>query len=296
MGIALVVVSLLFACSYYPLCEAKVGYCIEVTVNNSTMSSSWSRCQSTVPLSFNTETRITGTGNFSRRQSLDGFAKIGMKEALHGDQGKLTLSDLLSLSSRVDWIEINEVVENESRYLNINASDHYTIKINESIPTSLYIKQNLLYQGRGMYARNRYTNDDNNILTSYYGTQLLKSVVSLGMLAPRAYTFADVTPARATETVLEKRGVAFKLSSTSNRYSGFGVSSKDGFIEETYWGSFKLAKTVTSQLNYTYFDYSEDSGDYIPCCADASLYQAKYEDTALSADAIFNCTCFKVSP
>ena len=284
--------------AFFPFCAAKVGYCIEVTVNNSTMSSSWGRCQSTVPLTCQTVTKISGNGNFSRYESIEGFAKIGLKELSHGNQGKLVLSDLLSVSSRVNWIEINEVSINESpNLLNEVGYDHYTIKINESIPTTIYNKQNILYQGKGMRVKNNYINNNDKIVTNYFGTRLSKSVTSLGILSPRSYIFADITPARTLETVLENRGVAFKLESNSNQYSGFGFASDNSFIEQTYWGAFKLNKIISNIHSYNYSDNSEMMPDVIPCCPDASqnipLYQLADRDFGLNIENIFNCTCFK---
>ncbi|MGB9924004.1 MAG: hypothetical protein ACPLLR_03335 [Methanothrix sp.] len=288
---AALAVSLLLI-SALPLCDAQVGYCIDVTVNNSTMSSSWSRCQSTVPLFFNAETRVTGNGNFSRHVSVDGFAKIGLNEASHGGQGRLVMSDLLSLSSQVDWIEINEAVINESLYIPIKGQDRYTVKINESLPTNVYSKQSILYRGKGMYAKNVYMNDDKKISTSYHATDLLKSVASVGILAPQAYVFADVTPARALQAVFEKRGMAFALTSTSDLYSGFSFVSDDAFIDEAYVGKFKMKKVITTQLNYTYPDIPDRMEDYLPCCTSANFYQIESKHTGLDVDEIFSCDVF----
>ena len=296
--ILMLLIIVLFSYQFFSFCDAKVGYCIDVTVNNSTMSSSWSRCQSTIPLTCQTVTKITGVGNFSRYESLDGFAKIGLKELSHGNQGKLVLSDLLSASSRVDWIEINEVAINDSStLLNKVGEDHYTIKINESIPTTVYDKQNILFQGKGIYERNNYINNDDKIVTNYYGTQLSKSVTSLGILAPQSYAFGDITPARTLETVLENRGVAFKLESNSNQYSGFGFASDTGSIEETYRGTFKLNEIITNIHSYNFSDDSEMLQDFIPCCPDASqniqLDQLDDRDFGLNVKNVFDYTCFE---
>lgn len=286
LSAALVVIPILCLLS---LSDARVGYCIDVTVNNSTMSSSWSRCQSTVPLFFDSETKVTGNGNFSRHVSVDGFAKIGLNEASHGGQGRLVMSDLLSLSSQVEWIEINEVVVNESSYMHINEQDRYRVKINESLPTNVYSRQSLLYRGAGMYAKNVYVNDDKKVSTSYHATELLKSVASLGILAPNAYVFADVTPARSLQAIFEKRGMAFTLTSTSNLYSGFSYVSDDVIIDEAYVGKFKMNKVITSQLNYTYPDRPDRMEDYLPCCTGASLYRADIRYSGLDVDGIFSC-------
>lgn len=291
LSATVVVISIIYLC-INSLCDARVGYCIDVAVNNSTMSSSWSRCQSTVPLSFDSETRIRGNGNFSRHVSVDGFAKIGLSEASHGGQGRLIMSDLLSLSSDVEWIEINEAVVNESSYMHIKDQDRYSIKINESLPTNVYSKQSILYKGEGIYAKNAYINDDKKISTSYHATDLLKSVMSLGILAPRAYVFADVTPARSLEAIFEKRGVAFTLTSTSDLYSGFSYVSDDAIIDEAYWGRFKLNKVITSQLNYTYPDFPDRMEDYLPCCTNVNLYRSDSKLSGLNVDEIFSCNVF----
>lgn len=291
LSAALVIIPIL-CLSVISLSDARVGYCIDVTVNNSTMSSSWSRCQSTVPLSFDSETRVTGNGNFSRHVSVDGFAKIGLNEASHGGQGRLVMSDLLSLSSQVEWIEINEVVVNESSYMHIKDHDRYSVKINESLPTNVYNKQSILYKGKGMYAKNVYMNDDKTISTSYHATDLLKSVASVGILAPQAYVFADVTPARSLQAVFEKRGIAFALMSTSDLYSGFSFVSDDAFIDEAYIGKFKMKKVVTTQLNYTYPDISGRREDYLPCCTSADLYRDDSKLSGLDVDEIFSCDVF----
>ncbi|MHB8119471.1 MAG: hypothetical protein ACYDHX_12185 [Methanothrix sp.] len=208
------------------------------------------------------------------------------------------MSDLLGVSSKVNWIEINEVAINESpSLLNKVGDDHYSIKINESIPTHVYNKQNILYQGKGMRIKNSYINNDDKIVTNYFGTRLSKSVTSLGILSPRSYAFADITPARTLETVLENRGVAFKLESNSNQYSGFGFASDRGLIEETYWGAFKLNTIISNIHSFNYSDNSEMMQDVIPCCPDVSQntpsYQLYDRDFGLNTESIFNCTCFK---
>jgi hypothetical protein len=288
----LLVIFSLFFCAYFSLSEARTGYCIEVTVNNSTMSSSWGRCQYTTPMNFQAVTKITGKGNFTRYESIDGFAKIGQKELSHGNKGKLLLSDLVSLSSRVDWIEINEVSINDSpNLLDPLGDDHYSIKINESLPTTIYNKQNFFYTGDGVRVKNKYFNNDHAIVTNYYATQLSKSVTSLAILSSPSYIFADITPARALETIFENRGIAFKLESSSNQYSGFGYKSDNNFIEETYWGAFKLNQVISTLKSYKYLDADDQSPDILPCCYDKD--PGNYRDFGSDVESVFNCTCFK---
>ncbi|HNX40362.1 MAG TPA: hypothetical protein PKK11_07230, partial [Methanothrix sp.] len=175
--------------------------------------------------------------------------------------------------------------------LNPIGDDHYSIKINESLPTNIYNRQNFFYTGEGVRVKNKYLNNDHAIVTNYYATQLSKSVTSLGILFPRSYIFADITPARTLETILENRGVAFKLESSSNQYSGFGYKSDSAFIEETYRGSFKLNQVISNAQSYKYLDADELMPDILPCCYDKD--PGNYRDFGSDVESVFNCTCFK---
>lgn len=240
---------------YLPLSGANVGYCISVVVNNSTASSAYSRCQSTLVLNFQADTQISGKGNSSKYVSINGFAGEGIKENTYTDTGISVNKESMQVNSQVLGILIEQA--------GINNSDHYTAKIEENLPSLVYDKQDIYYSGKNIRTKNSYFNGDEQVVTNFYGKKLTKSVGYLGVHR-NELIFADVTPARAVETVLINKSLAFALSSNSDQYSGFKFISNNSYIDEEYKGSFKLAKKIFSESKF-HQNESDNSYDWLPC-------------------------------
>jgi hypothetical protein len=240
---------------YISLSGANVGYCISVVVNNSTASSSYSRCESTVVLNFQADSQVSGKGNSSKYASVNGFAGLGMKEISHTDAGISINKESMQIVSAVGGIDIEQT--------GTNNSEHYTAKIEENLPSIVYDKQDIYYNGKGINTRNAYSNGDEEISTNFYGTKLTKSVGYLGVHR-NELIFVDVTPARAVETVFINKSLAFGLSSNSNQYSGFEVESPNNRIDEEYRGSFKLTKKISSAQKF-YLNETDNGNEWLPC-------------------------------
>lgn len=244
LSISLVVIFMIIL----PISEAKVGYSIDVTVNNSTAKSEFSRSQSTNVLRFTVDSACSGNGNSSKYKKIDGFAGIGIKDTTYARKGRMIAKETLKLSSTVNWIKIYETVSglplNETPDQGNSAviehqTDHYTAEINESIPTILLDRNEIYYRGDGINTRNEYRNNGDEFVTNYYATALTKSEAYAGVYN-NALILADIIPGRVNAFVGQNFSSVFRLSSASDRYSGFGFASGNEFMEETYLGSFNI--------------------------------------------------------
>lgn len=240
---------------YLPLSGANVGYCINVVVNNSTASSSYSRCQSSLVLNFQADTQISGKGNSSKYVSISGFAGEGMKENANTETGISVNKESMQVISEVGGILIEQA--------GTNNSERYTARIEENLPSLVYDKQDIYYSGKSIHAKNSYFNGDEQVRTDFSGKKLTKSVGYLGVHR-NELIFADVTPARAVETVLINRSLAFALSSNSDQYSRFKFASENNYIDEEYRGSFKLTKKISSETKF-HINESDNVYEWLPC-------------------------------
>lgn len=233
-----------------PLLEGKIGYSLNVLVNNSTMQSHWSRSESTSKLKFQTETKASGDGNYSNYLKISGLAGIGMDDCSHASEGRLAIRDTLKVESMENWIDIEERVTGDS--------EHYSVEINESLPTTIFSNNRILYQGTGIRVNNAYTTRDERMETSFYANKLTKSV-AFAAYRDKALITATVTPASASEVVRKNAGMAFKLSSASDIYSGVQFVSGDDQIEEDYFGQFALNQKVMAQSIFNLIESDESS-------------------------------------
>ena len=240
-------VTLLFILS---MSEAKIGYDINVVVNNSTMQSSWSKSQSTAKLTFLFDGACTGMGRSSKYLKIDGFAGIGMKENTYTGEGRLICKDQINLISEEGHIDINEKGDNNS--------ERYTCKINASLPTTIYNTNDIYYRGSGIHTRNIYKNNENIIYTNYYSDIFLKSVRYAGTYNDERIS-AEVTPEGAKEIIRTNPVVAFDVSSTSDQYSGIGfISDNTQLIEDRYMGTFTINEKIIKKYD---FNASEEETD-----------------------------------
>jgi hypothetical protein len=263
-----------------PISNAKVGYSLNVIVNDSNMSSSWSRSSYTNVLAFISDGQCTGTGNSSKYVSLSGFAGLGFKETGYTKEGRLINSNKISVVSKARDIHIEETGTENSTV--------YTAYINESFPTVLYHADDLYYRGIGIRNRNAYENSKDKIFTNYFGTSLSKSI-KYGGIYNDARIYATVTPSSVDENIFENRTSAFRVSSISDRYTGFGFTTGDAFLEQAYTGSFNLESKLIMGRKFL-INLTEE--EYLPCCSPfAGLTEDPQLDsqTKCSAESVFNC-------
>lgn len=230
--LCIIIIQFIFLFTSIPIIltsDAKVGYDINVVVNNSTATSQWSRSQSTEVLYFYEDGSCSGVGNSSKYAKISGFAGIDTKETTHTKKGQLITADSLTLASAENQITIEESVRNNS----------YEADINESLPTIMIQKSNLFYKGLGINTKNIYINNDDKIITNYNGKSLTK-LAGYGAVYNNALIHVDIIPGRVNEIVDQNYTSAFSLSSASDTYSGLGFASSKEFIEEVYPGNFKV--------------------------------------------------------
>lgn len=259
----------------WPLAEGRVGYGIYVTVNDSSASSSWGRSHQTVELSFSSIGKCKGDGNTSKYIRINDLSGINIKEDTHTKEGRLKEDSKLSVSSRVNWIYITETAA--------NSSERYLVEINESMPTNLYAVNEVAYRGEGIYKRNSYINNEDNIMTQYNGKKFSESSAFLAVFR-NSYITADITPRKVCEFVGENSSTVFRSTADSDQYSGLKWKSSGSNREEDYFGSFKIKTKISKGSS---FNYTDDANNYEPlnCCSSG------YESLDESLQAAWSCLC-----
>ena len=254
--------------------EAKIGYDISVTVNNSTASSSWGRSHYTSVFDFSSESHTKGDGNTSKYIKISGLTGINSKETTYTKNGRLKEDNRLSAGSQVNFIAISEAVSNNS--------EEYDATINESMPSYLLSADQIVYRGEGIYKRNSFTNNKDEIMTSFHAKKFSESSAFLAKYR-NALIIVDVTPAKIVEFVGENYSTTFQMASESDMYSGFKFRSSDEFIEEDYVGSFKLNEKISKQHSFQM--YNNDLESELACCPTA------YPELDYSLQAAQLCLC-----
>ncbi|HWQ19695.1 MAG TPA: hypothetical protein VN455_07940 [Methanotrichaceae archaeon] len=233
--------------------EAKMGYDIAVNVNGL----HWSRSQSTEFLNLRMDSACNGVGNSSKYVKITGLAGIGMKDTTHSSKGKLISEERLNLSSY--WVS----TDIEESY---NISTHQFIAdINETMPTFLSDENSLVYQGDGIYSRNLYQNNGDDISTDYLGSYLSKAIRYAGIYK-NAKIHTVVGPTSVDETVFKNEAWAFRLSSESDTYSGLRYKGKDGILDDSYAGAFKVEEKMLKGFDFSTTEFEEKSEGWLECC------------------------------
>lgn len=256
------------------LAEGKIGYDISVTVNDSNDSSSWSRSRFTTAFEFNSESHYKGDGNSSKYIRFKDLSGSALKENTYTKEGRLKEDSIISAGSSVNFVTIEEVVSDNS--------ERYNVDINESMPTYLMSLEETMYRGDGIYKRNAFINNEDEIMTSY---QAKKFSLSSAFLAKyrNALIFAEVTPTSVDEFVGENYSTMIQLSSDSDIYSGFKFRSPDEYIDEDYVGSFKMSKMLSKEHSFQYA--KDDTLGMLDCCPSA------YPGIDYSLRAAWSCLC-----
>jgi len=237
--------------------DGKIGYDISVRVNNSTGYTQWGHGHQSNVIRFNLDAQCKGDGNSSKYINIQGFEGISLKETTHTKEGRLREDKSLSLTSTLNWIDIEEHVTEKS--------ERYHVRINESFPTLIIDKNNIKYKGEGIYSHNSYINNNDKIFTQYIANDFTKSTAFVGLYKD-AYITADLTPARVHQFLGENYTTSFGLNSESNVYSGFKLESPQEFMEQSYTGSFRLIKKIMINKKYYKSDEDEIYNNSLSCC------------------------------
>ena len=253
--------------------DGKVGYDIYATVNDSNASSSFGWSHHTTILSYNLVGSIKGDGNSSQYIKINGFDNINLKENTHTKSGRLKEDKRLSIASQINSISIDEDVTDNP--------EAYRVEINESMPTSLLNVEQITYRGEGIYKRNSYTNNNDEIATDYQAKKFSENSAFLGIYR-NAFILAEVTPGRVDKFLGENYSTVFQVSSDSDLYSGFKFKSSNNLIDESYVGSFKLNAKVSRVHS---FEWSPADDDWLGCCPTG------YEGLDYSLQAARLCLC-----
>ena len=245
VGLVTVVVILTFT---FPLTEAQMGYKVEVTVDNTT----WSIERSTLPLTYQMDGKVSGTGMVMRDSSINNIAGVRAKETTHSLDGVIIISENTTLISKegpvviTGDIECANITTNES--INITRNESVTITIHEAWPTFLSTAKDITYVGPGISTREEYENNGDVICTSFdvkvltkasrYNTVLLGTNIS-----------ADIRPGCVNETICTNKSTFYVLGSVSlGGTAHIGCRSGEGIerveSSETYIGNFKIETAI----------------------------------------------------
>ncbi|MFB3764215.1 MAG: hypothetical protein ACE14P_03095 [Methanotrichaceae archaeon] len=268
--------------------DAKIGYNINVDVSGT----KWSRSQITEVLNFRTDGQITGTGNSSKYVNIPGFAGIGVKETTYTKKGKLSNTNNLNITAKLNWIYINENIDdhpaiNKTIFENgtviyvpvVQASSHYYAEINESIPTLVRSEDETYYSGEGIYTRNRYVNDQDLLCTDYYANNLSKAARFAGVYS-NAMIITDIIPGNINELDLTNSATAFRLQSISDKSTRLKYQSGSSVSDEEYVGKFKIDRKFSRRST---FNFSRGEDDWLGCGC--------YPDREFISSEYKNCKC-----
>jgi hypothetical protein len=228
---------------------AKVGYCIDVSVDGAT----WQRCQSGEPMNFKMESASTGSGNYTKYLTVGGMAGIALKDNIYAKRGRLIDKNVLSLESGDPVIEISQVTNNSSKV---------TYSIDENFPVYLTSESQTYYRGQGIYARNKYVNNDDNLRTDYQAASFTRSSKYVAART-NAIVAAEVTPQGVNQTVKTNYATAFRSSSQSDRYSAYKFGSSDACLDETYWGQASIDLKLVRKHKFNIVT----NDDWLGCCS-----------------------------
>jgi hypothetical protein len=270
----IIISAILILISIFPLASGRYGYTINVMVDDGNNSTTWSRSFSAMDaLTLQSESKVSGEGNFSKYSRISGFSGISLKEATSGIQGKLAESNKLKVASSQGEITINGEVYNETNLTNspdlppIESKERVHIETNETTPAFVSNQGEILFRGKAIYNRNYYANGDCSIETDYSG-KFLNKKVAFGSVFRNSLSDVDITATKIRAFEGENRSLAFGLSSTSEGISKFRTISdaNDGLIEEIHTGSFTISRKILMDIN---FQLDKEEDDWIRCCLPA---------------------------
>lgn len=273
--LSIILSATLILISILPLGSARYGYSINVKVDDGYNNTTWSRSFSAMDaLTFQSESKVNGEGNFSKYNRITGFSGISSLEATSGSQGKLTESNKCKVLSLEGEITINGEVYNESNPITdstlppIKSRERVHIETNETTPALVSNQGEILFRGKAINSRNYYANGDYRIEADYSGKFLNKKVAYVSVFR-NSLSDVDITATSVRAFEGENRSMALGLSSASEGISEFKMisGSKNALIEETHAGSFTISRKIFMD---TSFQLNREEDDWMSCCLPAS--------------------------
>jgi hypothetical protein len=249
-GVLIVVLSLIVA-----LCPVAygIGYNVFAEVDNTT----WSIDRSTVPLTFEMEGTVKGTGMVIRDTTINPctLAGVGESELTHALDGALIITEKTTVVSKAETpvIIVAEIKgKNERANITINDSEQVTINesanitINETWSTLLSTSKHITYVGSGISTKERYENNGDVICTAFDVIGLTKES-RFDTILLRNDVSAEITPGHVNETILTNKSSYYVLSSISlGGRAHVGCRSDEGMeSSEDYIGIFKIDTAIT---------------------------------------------------
>ena len=227
-----------------------MGYSVDVTVDNTT----WSIERSTIPVTFEMEGKVRGTGMVMRDTSINNFAGVSAEETTHTLSGVITITEKTSLVNKEGPVVITTNIKgaknistNES--VNITTNESVNITIREAWPTFFSnIKEVAYLYGSGISTRERYENNGDVICTSFNVNELAtRSRFDTVLL--RRNVSAEIRPGCVNETICTSKSTFYVLGAVSlggsahiGCRSGAGIERVES--SETYIGNFKIETAI----------------------------------------------------
>lgn len=268
----IIILTVLIINLIFPICSARYGYTITVVVDDDKGNSTrWSRSFSAMDaLTLQSESKVSGEGNFSKYNRVSGFSGISFKEVTSGMQGKLAESNKLKVKSSAGEITINGELYNTSNPITdqeIKSIETVHIETNETAPAFVSSQGEILFRGKKINNRNYYINGNDRIETDYFG-KFLNKKIAFGSIFKNSLSDVDITSTKIREFEGENRSLAFGLSSISDGISKFRMvsGSNESVVEETYAGSFTISRKI---LMDTSVILNRDEYDGLYCCLPA---------------------------
>lgn len=318
-GGALWIAVILMLSSMVGISLGKTGYTVDVSVGGT----AWQISRFAENMSFNNYENISGAGNFSRYNHVNGISDFGFTEkssVVRG--GDLSLDQRTRFFSREGPVAVSYALSSVASGTTSNLTESAKVTIDEVWPFYFVNYKKLHYVGHGIRnpIRNSevYDNNGNVITTSSDSYSLQKESVyssynNRTLITTTVYPYSVVVDRASNKSssyvlTLKSIGSLSSLDVIEGRpsdESGNKLTDEAAArITQDYRGLVNMNLKIASKQNVpvsryvpvsdedgayvSYFNTADSFADYLPCCMDGYSGLSKFDREHLSADCIFD--------
>ncbi len=238
--------------------------CYKITLDDGT---SWQICRESTDLNFTMQGFVEGKGYLMETKDID-LAKVGLKAITKSMPESSDVMNFNAQSQVYSEQNINvdsKIVNTTYAYTATGSGENETVDTNVTIifPVKLSYESKLIYTGKEARSKEFIFNNYNGVTAKVEGKNITKhsnADVDMNFI----YAKAHLEPGVVRDALFANGTFDYSLDSFANELTKFCAKYYDAKIDESYYGSFNVKKSVNFATKVE-LPSEEEAKDWLSC-------------------------------
>ena len=238
--------------------------CYKITLDDGT---SWQICRESTDLNFEMQGFVEGNGYLMENKDIN-LAKVGLKTTTKSMPESSDVTNFNAQSQVYSEQNINvdsKTYGSSYNYKAEGSGENEVVDANITIyyPVELNYESKFIYNGKEARSKEFIFNNNNGVTAKVEGNNVTKhSNANVDM--QYIYATAHLEPGVVRDALFTDGTFNYSLESFANELTKFCVKYHDAKVDESYYGSFNVKKSVdfTTKIE---LPRSTSSGDWLSC-------------------------------